>query len=305
MGRSILVSPYFSDRASLTWSDQVAAAGGLNLQDQRPTLYWQSSSSAPYLVLYFPVLAGTGLGSNDMGSANPLLPIYFVFGYLNAGGLQNSGLGGASRKIRIRRAASEANLTAAPTYDSGSVSVEVGYNAVYARPHILLQVPVNAGSGGYWRVDFDWSGSTDGYVRFSRLIANSAFQPDAGVAPGWEMRFMESVIEVEDMGGGVSTRPRGVRRTLDFGWEPSLLTSDEGRYVQQFMLERGTSRDFFACVDINQGIATNVGANPTLDPMSYMAIGRMKQQVNMKYVLKEYRAMALTVEELGLTDIRR
>lgn len=96
MGNCILASPALSDAATITGSTAASGAPLSYLQRMQPGEVWQSSSlSSVYM-------------EADLGSAKEIDLVALLFNNATSEGLW-----------RIRAATSQANLTAAPTYDSG------------------------------------------------------------------------------------------------------------------------------------------------------------------------------------------
>jgi hypothetical protein len=275
-GSTTLINPRASDDAVMAASNAVGSAGVANLQDQRPKLVWQSTTTTPFITIN----AGAAVLWNAL-----------FLGYFN---------GQAADTLRLRGATSEANLTAAPSYDSntllpgGITAWPVGSNlANYRYPHrLFLFTP--GGSLQWWRVDFAWGSNTDGFVRGGRLALGLAVTPETGAAPGWEASHSEPIIETEDMDGGQTTRPRGARRSMPFSWMDAALTKAEAAQIQELLLERGSSRDLVVCLDTTE----------LLYPMPVLYVGRVKQRVSIKQMFISYRSTGFEVEELAVTEMR-
>lgn len=273
---TVLLNPAQSDAGTFTASNAVGGADPSNLKDQRPRLLYQSTTATPFVVI-------------DAGSARAWDSLFL--GYFN---------GQSADTIRLRGATSEANLTAAPGYDSNTLHPSgvpywpTGSNlSPYRYPHrLFLFTP--GGSYQWWRVDFGWGANTDGYVRGGRLVLATAIAPVTSVGDGWESSHSEPVVETVDIGGGQTARTRGSRRRLTARWRDGALTRAEAAAIQQALLQRGSSLDVVFCVDTSD----------TVDPMQALVVGRVREEVVVTQVPVQYRALGLAVTELALTEMR-
>lgn len=266
-----IISPKQSDAIhEMVASNAVGGASVANLRNQRTKSVWQSTTTTPFITID----AGGVVNWNAL-----------VFGYFN---------GDDESIFRLRVATSEADLTAAPNFDSGWIDYwPTGSDlSNYVRPHRLYTFGTSGAR--WWRVDFDWSANPDGYVRGARLILGTKLTPVDSAAPGWDFGHAEDVVETEDMDGGESTRPRGSRRKLTFGWHPGGLTKAEGAAIHELLLERGSSRDVVVCVDTSE----------VINPMDVLYIGRVKEPVSILHVPVAYRQTSFSVTELGITEMR-
>lgn len=288
MSSTVVLTPKFSDAGAFSsGSASVGSAGPANLQNQRANLYYQSTGATPHVI----VDLGTEFGTGDSPVPNAIF-----FGYFNSV---------ASDIFRLRGANSEANLTAAPIYDSNTthpdgVPMWPGENPLspvgvallddYVYPHRLFRFSAGQ-SLRWWRVDFTFAS----YVRGARLVIGPAVVPGLAAAPGWEAGHSEAVIEIEDIGAGQATRPRGARRTLSAEWAPGALTESEHAQLLQILLQRGSGRDLVLCLD---------DSDELLDPMTVLAVGRVKERIAARNAFVTGRSLAFTVEELGVTQMR-
>ena len=268
MGSTYLVSPRISDGSTLTASNAVADAGATNLQQGRPNLVWQSTTTDPHLIL-------------DAVTARNFTAL--VLGYINA-------VEGDTFRLRGHSSDSWGGAT---TYDSGSLTVwPTGADlSTYRYPHRwLLFTP--ASTCRYWRLDFDFSGNSDGYVRMGRLILGEALEVQQ-VARGWSTNISEPVVEVEDMSGEQAARPRRARRGIGVRWPEAGLTRAHGVAMQELLLERGSAKDF----------ALILGDDHTY-PMEMVYIGRVRQQVGMQHAPPRWRTTGFELVELTPTVMR-
>jgi hypothetical protein len=252
MSTAYLLSPRLSDAATLSASDAVGGAGGANVQQSRPGLYWQSTSSTPSLSIDF----GAAVTIDTIG-----------FGWVNAI---------ATDTFRLRAAASLAAVTSAPVVDvtetvwPALVSPLVGvadlsaYGLVH-RPYRLSA----AQTLRYWRIDFTFAS----YVQLGRLLMGERVQPALPITYGWAPTGSEPVVEGVDIGGEEASRPRGLKRGVRMEWQ--RLTSREALgSLYELLLERGSSGDFMAVVDPAQ---CEAGCPQYANPMAHCYLGRKKE----------------------------
>lgn len=285
-GKTVVMSPAVCDAAIASGSAAVGGAGPSNLLIQRTSLVYQPTSLTPYVVLSF----------EEYALATGLVPVInaLFFGYFNSQ---------RDDTFRVRSASAEAGLTAGPTYDSGSVLMRPGGGnelANYRRPHRFWQLPYDR-TDNWWRIDFDWTNNYEALLRGSRLVLGNAVRPSNTADADWAASHSESVVELEDMNGGQSTRPRGARRKLSLGWGSGSLDRAEAAAVQQTLMQRGSARDLVVCVDTDEAQALGAA---TTDPMSVLYLGRVKQEVVVKNVPVAYKSINFEVEELGVTEMR-
>lgn len=190
----ILSSKIIDNLVSLTASEEVATFEVENIQDPLGSSRWRSTGLTPNIVMQFDsTLAVDGFGGV----------------YINA----QSG-----DEWRWRFATSQANLTASPLYDSTMIDVWAGspsaaYISSWEYAHGFGTFSsVNA----LWaRVDFDFTGNTDGYVQLGGLYPDARFAPafgphnvginEAGRARGvYQVNYADGAIE---RGGGSHKRP--------------------------------------------------------------------------------------------------
>jgi hypothetical protein len=268
LGSTYLLSPRISDGCTLTASTSVSDASASNLQQARPNLVWQSTTTDPYLLL----------DGTIARSFNALF-----LGYLN-------GQSGDTFRLRGHTADSWGGAT---DYDSGSLPVwPAGADlAAYRYPHRwLLFSPVSALR--YWRVDFDFAGNDDGFVRMGRLILADALELYQ-VARGWSGNISEPPVEVEDLSGEQAARPRRARRSVSVRWPDAGLTRAQGVALQELLLERGSAKDL-----------AMVLADDHTYPMDVAYVGRVKQQVGIQHAPPRWRTTGFELTELTPTVMR-
>lgn len=223
MGSSYILAPFASDKATITASGSAAGAGPENVQKLRPSLYWRSDATSAQLVL-------------DMGAPVPVDAL--GLGWIN---------GQSGNTFRLRGADSEANLSAAPTYDSNlahpagipiwPAGADLSDYALHHR-HFELPQPYTL---RWWDLTFAWSGNTFGYVRLGRLLLGKRLEFDKPVSFPVGLTIGEPVAESVDFGGEESPRPRGAKRNaaINLSW----ATESEMRSAHRLMLRAGSSRD--------------------------------------------------------------
>ncbi len=156
--------------------------------------------------------------------------------------------------FRVRTATSEADLTAAPAYDSGTLDLFVNN----AQPSYMdwwpagsyhnwfFAFPDGDGLDAQWlRIDFDMVGDSSGsYVDISRLLvlADDTFiQPITNPTYPLSGSRVESV-QIEETPGGVRVpSPSYGRRKRGGSW--GWLTANEAEQAESFIAARGLSRD--------------------------------------------------------------
>jgi len=272
LGKAFIVTPKYSDLATLTASDAVSGAGATNLQKARPKLYWRSTSNAPYLV-------------GDLGASRSLDTL--VLGYLNAQALAT---------FRLRLASTEAGLTGgSPAYDSTSLDTWPSGSdlSAYALTHRLLNF--TSTSATWFRVDFYFGASTVQYAKLGRLILGEKIEPATSVAFGWAASFDEPVAETVDLGGEESPRLMGARRTLEATWQH--LTHGEHDRLYQTLLERGSARDLALVID----------PDFTSYPMPMIAVGRVKRVLSFPNTFRTaagaFFSLSAAVTEMAPTEM--
>lgn len=117
---------------------------------------------------------------------------------------------------QVRAATSEANLTASPGYDSGSLSHFPGgadlstWEETHARLHIGSDQTFR-----WWRVDVTDAANPDGYYEAGRIVIADRFQPEFS-ATRVEPIFSEPAVRTKSQAGGVTPRAQTKRRGVRF-----------------------------------------------------------------------------------------
>ena len=193
----------------------------------------------------------------------------------------------ATSTIRIRTADTEANLTAAPTYDSTATrSIPSSAQSDYDYTNVLFQIPADK-TNQWVRIDLVATANTDAYIEVGRVYVSKAFVPDNNISYGWSMGIEDATTATQALGGASYPNPMPKIRKLDY----SLDFSDEdAMYDYAFAIDRaiGASKDIFVQRDID-----NVGRY--LDYSLYGLQQALQPVVNTNYAIFSKR---YTVREL-------
>jgi hypothetical protein len=247
----VLASPKLSDVGTLTASSQVATFEAANLQRMSPGKKHRSTT----LSFYY---------EGNLGGAKTIR----VVSLWGANAV-------AATTWRVRFATSQANLTAAPSWDSESISFWPGGADLSGWAESASREYYAAGKTATWyRIDIDHSASGALYWEVARLIVagNEACVDfstfgDRGRAVGpLEVRDEEPVVEMVDQGGEEIPRPRRSRRSL--GPLPFTQATDAQvlGQLRPFFRNRGSSKDWLFITKPTE----------TVYPLDYMLLGRSK-----------------------------
>ncbi len=216
-----------ADAGTLITGNELTTLPAINLQDPQPTKKWRTSGlSTMYVVV-------------DLGSANAINLVSLI-----------AHNGSAAATWQIRGASSEANLTAAPGYDSGSVSMwpGTGKPSGWIDTLFALLWLTTSQTHRWWRIDVVDAGNTDGYFEAGRLIIDAAWQPDIGLSPNWGVQWIDPGPREQSIGGQIyptqRTRRRLIELILDFNDRDVMLNN-----AFELQRKRGSSRDIFVLGD--------------------------------------------------------
>lgn len=151
-----ILSPTYSDAATLSADSEITTLPASNLQNMQPKRKWRTTGLTPYLLL-------------DLGTSPPAA---------NAMALIGHNLTGAAT-IRVRGKATS-DVTTSPTVDTTAVSAwpASGKPSDLYWPHYLSWVAwSNDVALRYWRIDIADAGNTDGYLQAGRLIFGRVWRP--------------------------------------------------------------------------------------------------------------------------------
>lgn len=220
MSNFIIAKP--KDDGALTTGNQETLMPASNLLDPQPFNVWQTTSSSNVWVDY------------NLGSA--LSTDFIAILYHNAA---------VADTWRIRGATSQANLTASPTYDSGSVlMLDADTPSDFSPKHSIhyLSTPQSL---QWWRIDMTIAGS---FFRAGRWYVTKAWQPTVNIAYDWGITFIDNSPKVRSRSNSLFPDHREPFRLMEVRLR---LQSEDDLYNNIYELERlrGASRDIFASID--------------------------------------------------------
>ena len=243
----ILAGSELTESSSVAISGSTAAAGKplSNLLTQFPQEVWRSSNLT------------TVYAEVDLGSA---IAVYGAWlGYTNFRPPN-------STQWRVRAATSQANLTAAPDYDSGTIYAlaQSGYASTYATDwpygtHAWLY------SGGltwtalatkrWWRIDLTDATHPDGYFQAGALrLLGAGWSPAIGPAYGARVPSEALTASWRRSHGGILF-PQIVATPASEEFEWQNLTFDEAIALRALMRSRRSYKDLVAVWLNNEGNA--------------------------------------------------
>lgn len=218
---SLFCNPTLSDAATLTASDTASGFAVTRLQNFDPDRRYRSTTTTPYI-------------EGDFGAAKAVDVL--CAGFLNAV---------SADTVRWRLATSQANLTAAPGYDSGAISAYPGGADLssWARIH-AWKITASTQTYRWFRIDFNFASNPAGYVDFGRLIVGTKIQFATPIDFGWQRTYPTSPVWTQDMAGGITPRPQAVKNGVAVRW--SWLTKAEAfGDLSPLLRDRGSSGDVF------------------------------------------------------------
>jgi hypothetical protein len=187
---------------------------------------------------------------------------------------------------RIRAATSQANLTAAPGYDSGTVSMwpAAGKPAGYAATDRLhaIHYLATAQSFRWWRADLTDAANPDGYFEAGRLVIDAAWQPSRNFVVGWTLGVIDVSAPVRSARGhlwpGITDSAKA--RAIEFGLR--ALSEDEMRAnAYELDRKRARSKDVLALRDpaanANLHLWTVYGLISELGPLRHITMSRYEK----------------------------
>jgi len=245
MGNAYLLSSKLSDAATIVASDAVGNAGAANLLISRPRLKYRSITATPNLVL-------------DFGAPTTIDTV--VHGFINgmAGDTFTLRMASAQGKLTDGTAEFNAAAIAQPVWPVGSNL------AAYDQMHRGYKLP-SAQTLRWARIDYGFSGNSDGFVDMGRLILGKRIEPSISVKGGWTPGGLEAIAETVDLSGEESPRQMGTKRDLQATWHD--VTQSEMNAIYEMLLERGSAKDLAMVIDPD-----------SIYPMSQTVIGRVKQK---------------------------
>lgn len=231
MANGILASPAVSDAATLTASQEVESLPGTNLLTPQPIEVWRTTDIAG---------ASVELDLDLIQPAGTAHPIRLVWlGYTNAT---------SAATWQVRAASTQGDLTAAPGYDSGSLTQwpTTGLETWGRRMAFLLISTTQLFR--WWRVDVADAGNPDGYFEAGRLILADPWEWSPNMDPGWGIQIRDASPIERSLGGTAFGQPGGQWR--DFSFVLRHL-SESDAFGQALALDRlrGATRPVLACPD--------------------------------------------------------
>lgn len=248
MGNLVIATPELVDAATLAAGSEAAGMGVANLQSDQPSERWRSGSlsASPAPSVYIEA---------DLGGPQAIDTVI----------LHGHNLTSAAT-WRIRGATSQANLTAAPGYDSrpaGSPATDISAWPASGRPTTSgakgwpgpLFSLLWLGDGGagaqnfrWWRVDLEDAANPDDYIQAGRLIVDGAWQPSRDMHFDAAAFIVDPSPREETVGGQIHAVARPRRRS----WAFSLFALGEDElYADGFDLamRRGQATPLFLIRD--------------------------------------------------------
>ena len=150
----------------------------------------------------------------------------------------------ATSTIRIRTADTEANLTAAPTYDSTATrSIPSSAQSDYDYTNVLFQIPADK-TNQWVRIDLVATANTDAYIEVGRVYVSKAFVPDNNISYGWSMGVVDETKSAQARGGPSYPNPKPKSRLLKYSLD---FNDEDAMYDYAFAFDRsiGASEDIF------------------------------------------------------------
>lgn len=195
MGNIVFATPL--EVAALTAGDEADEMPAAELLTMQPTDKWRAALANAFVVV-------------DLGSATVVRLVALLA--TNAT---------AAATWRIRAATSEANLTAAPGYDSTAIAFPIAGTLDAAliaarRVHGVKWLGAAGQNFRWWRVDLIDAGNPDGYLEAGRLYLAAGFQPATNYQFGAGLEPVDNTEHRETMGGntvpGGGSEPKRVLR---------------------------------------------------------------------------------------------
>lgn len=234
MKNVLLLSPAASDAAVLSVSSQLQSLPAANLQSYRPDKKWRAYGTTEWVAL-------------DLGTPVACNTLALVAHNLSAGGT-----------LRVRGAASQAAVTAAPVVDTAARSAwpATGKATAPRWPHWLsLLTWANETPLRYWRVDIVDPGNSDGWLEAGRLMLGPKWQPSLNFDLGGTPLALDQMdVQAKTSWGRLFTDRRATSAARIFAVEISALDKREvmgGLF--EIQRERGLWGDVVCCLDPEEG----------------------------------------------------
>lgn len=244
MPRAYLLSPRWSDIATLSGSATVGNGVIGNVQNNNPQLRAVFTGSSVYI-------------EGDFGVSRTIDSL--GLGFLNS-------ISGADT-IQFR-CKNTYPVTSSPLYDSTPVTVWNSGSDLSSYLEIHKSLEWDSVTARYFRVDISCSHN----VQLGRLMVGRRVEPVNDISfitPGGP----EAQSIVTSLSGSDFTRFQGgIKRSVKVEWL-GLTKTESFKNIKEFLLERGANRDFMLSCDSADIIA----------PMAYIYIGRSPAGLNLPH----------------------
>ncbi len=225
MANIVIASPVLSDAGAVTAGNALGTLPVVNLQDIQLTKLWRTSDHTNTFI------------EIDLATAQAITVVALL-------GTNAS----TAATWRIRAATTQANLTAAPGFDTTAVTAwpETGLGD-WSKVHLVKWVDP-AETFRWWRIDIADSGNADGYVEAGRVYIAAAWQPAKNLQFGHGLGWIDSGDRAESDGGQIFTEDKPRRRLVSFDLD--FLTEND-MLDNAFDLDRlrGAAKDVLVITD--------------------------------------------------------
>jgi hypothetical protein len=231
--RMIVLSPIYSDAATIAASSEVATLPATNLQTMDPKRVWRTDGeTSAYLTLAFD---------------EPVTVNMLAFNRANLSGMAT---------VRIRGAVAESDVTASPLFDTGARSPwpSTGRGTLRSWPAYIGAVifdDVNTSAMQYFRIDYEDPGSTDGYLEIGRQALGELWQPSTNFDfGGTPVARVSKDVQTETDYGQIFTDRRHASAPRRLQLQISALSKFEVlNGIAEIMRLRGLWGDVFVFLD--------------------------------------------------------
>lgn len=233
MAKALIATPALSDAATLYASEEASTdLAATNLQILPLSEKWRDDDLATVYM------------EADLGSAKTI----------NLLALLGTNASSAAT-YRVRGATSQANLTAAPGYDSGAGQTHWPQNNLGEWDETsLIHVIATTETYRWWRIDISDAANPDGYYQAGRLYVAAAWQPSTGFAFGAGWQWTSDSTVRRSLGGKTWVDERASRRIATLRI-PGLTVSEAEVTFADIMRLRGSKKDTLTLLDSS---ATNL-----------------------------------------------
>lgn len=230
MAAILFLSRKLVEGATLTASSAQTSLPVTNLVGPTPSKVWRSTSlSSVYITI-------------DFGSATAVDTLAMVAPNWTT-----------SATWRLRGATSEANLTAAPGYDSTAVTPWPGGTKPTEewQQHAPILRLGSTQTYRWWRIDLADAGNTDGYLEAGALLLGAAVGVTYESWAGFSIDDEPSDIVSDTLYGRTVVEERDPVRVFNIPFRV-LAEADVFGGLGTMLRERRASRPFLVCLDTDQ-----------------------------------------------------